>query len=225
MRRILLLVVLVVVSLAAFWLVRDVGWDSLGRHQSALRDWVGAHTVLAAVLFVGAYVVTAALSLPHAALLSVTGGLLFGVVAGTALSVVGATAGAALLLVVLRSVLGRTLARQRGRIPAAMRSRLERDGFLYLLAIRLVPLFPFWLVNLAAAVAGVRLAVFVPATLLGILPASAVLASIGAAAGEVLARGQVPDLSVLLAPRFLLPLLALAALSLLPVLFRGRAHA
>jgi uncharacterized membrane protein YdjX (TVP38/TMEM64 family) len=101
-----------------------------------------------------------------------------------------------------------------------MRAHLARDGFSYLLALRLVPLFPFWIVNLAAAVAGIRLTVFVPATLLGILPASFVLSWIGADVGGVLADGRTPDLSLMFSPRVLLPLLALAVLSLLPVLVR-----
>jgi uncharacterized membrane protein YdjX (TVP38/TMEM64 family) len=103
-----------------------------------------------------------------------------------------------------------------------VQERLARDGFSYLLALRLVPLFPFWVVNLAAAVANIRLAIFMPATFLGIAPASFVLSSIGAGVGAILADGKTPDLSVLFAPHVLLPLLGLAALSLLPVLLRRR---
>ena len=90
-----------------------------------------------------------------------------------------------------------------------------------------MPLVPFWIVNLAAAVAGIRVAVFFPATLLGIAPASFVFSSIGSGVGGILAAGGTPDLSVLFSPRILLPLLGLAALSLLPVVFRRRkgAHA
>jgi uncharacterized membrane protein YdjX (TVP38/TMEM64 family) len=126
---------------------------------------------------------------------------------------------------VLRSAFGATLNRQRDRIPDKMRARLARDGFSYLLALRLLPVFPFWIVNLAAAVAGIRLAVFAPATLIGIAPASFVLSWIGAGVGSVLAEGRTPDLSLLFRPRIVLPLLALAALSLVPALVRRRSHA
>jgi uncharacterized membrane protein YdjX (TVP38/TMEM64 family) len=88
--------------------------------------------------------------------------------------------------------------------------------------VRLVPLAPFWVVNLAAAVGGMSLRAFVPATALGIIPASFVLSSIGAGVGGVLTAGRTPDLSVLFAPRIILPLLGLAALSLLPVVVRWR---
>jgi uncharacterized membrane protein YdjX (TVP38/TMEM64 family) len=85
-----------------------------------------------------------------------------------------------------------------------------------------VPLFPFWLVNLAAAVVGMRLTVFVPATLIGIAPTSFILSSIGAGIGTILAEGGTPDLSILFSARILLPLAGLAVLSLLPAIFRRR---
>jgi uncharacterized membrane protein YdjX (TVP38/TMEM64 family) len=101
-----------------------------------------------------------------------------------------------------------------------VRPRLARDGFSYLLAIRLVPAFPFWLVNLAAALCGMRLLPYVAATLLGITPATFVYASIGEGVESVLASGGEPDLAVIFSPRVLVPLIALAALSLVPVAWR-----
>ena len=151
--------------------------------------WVAAHPISAASIFLLSYVLTAALSLPQGALLTVTGGLLFGTVLGFILTIIGATTGASILLVVLRTAFGATLGRQRRRIPEKLQARLARDGFSYLLALRLVPLFPFWLVNLAAAVAGIRLVVFVPATLLGIAPVSFAMSWIGAGINDVLTEG------------------------------------
>jgi uncharacterized membrane protein YdjX (TVP38/TMEM64 family) len=222
MRRFLPLLILIVLAVAAFFLLRGFGWDSLARHQAQLADWVGVHPVESAGLFVAAYIATAALSLPQGALLTVAGGLLFGTVLGCALTITGATIGASILLLVVRSAFAQTLERHRDRIPRQVQTRLARDGFLYLLALRLVPLFPFWVVNLAAAIAGIRLAVFVPATFLGIAPASFVLSSIGSGVGTILAQGRTPDLSVLFSARILLPLLGLALLSLLPALMRRR---
>ena len=155
------------------------------------------------------------------------GGLLFGTVLGCALTVTGATIGASILLLVVRSAFARTSGPASPPHSGAGPGTAGADGFSYLLALRLLPLFPFWVVNLAAAVAGIRLAVFVPATFLGIVPASFVLSSIGAGVGAILAEGRTPDLSVLFSAHVLLPLLGLAALSLLPVLLRRRpgAHA
>lgn len=222
MRRWLPLLLLVALAVAGVVLLRGIGWESLARHQGMLTDWVGAHPVGSAALYLLAYILTAALSLPQAAVLTVAGGLLFGAIVGSILTVTGATIGASILLVVVRTAFGKTLDRHRHRIPAHVQARLTRDGFSYLLALRLVPLFPFWIVNLAAAVAGIRLAVFFPATLAGIAPASFVLSSIGAGVGSILAEGRTPDLSVLFSARVLLPLAGLAVLSLLPALVRRR---
>ena len=222
MRRYAPLLVLAAIFVAAFVFLPGIGWNSLARHQQELLAWVVAHPLLAAAAYVLVYTLTAALSLPHGALLTVAGGLLFGAVEGCALTIVGATAGASILMMIVRNAFAGTAARHRDRIPEAMRQRLTRDGFSYLLALRLAPIFPFWLVNLAAAMAGLRLRVFIPATLLGILPVSFILSSIGAGVSSVLARGGTPDLSVLFAPRMLLPLLGLSVLSLLPTLLRRR---
>jgi uncharacterized membrane protein YdjX (TVP38/TMEM64 family) len=227
MRRFLPLVLLVVLAAAGFFLMRGVSWESVGRHQGALMAWVGEHPFNSAALYVVAYVLTAALSLPQASLLTVVGGLLFGSLLGCALAITGATIGASILLLVVRSAFAQTLERQRHRIPESMQARLARDGFSYLLALRLLPLFPFWVVNLAAVVAGIPLVVFMPATLLGIAPASFVFSSIGSGVGTILAEGRTPDLSVLFSAKILLPLAGLAVLSLLPALLRRRpgAHA
>jgi uncharacterized membrane protein YdjX (TVP38/TMEM64 family) len=225
MRRYLPLVALIVLAAAGYVLVRGVGWDTLARYQTVLSAWVAAHPIAAAGLYLLAYILTAALSLPPAAVLSVAGGLLFGAVIGCALTVTGATIGASILLVAVRSAFAPLLKRHRSRIPQQIQTRLARDGFNYLLALRLLPLFPFWIVNLAAAVVGIRLLVFVPATFLGIIPASFVFSSIGSGVGSVLAEGRTPDLSVLFSARILLPLAGLAVLSLLPALLRRRSGA
>lgn len=227
MRRILLLLVLVLLAWGLAWSVRDLGWASLARNQAALLDWVAAHPARAAACYVGAYIATAALSLPHAALLTVAGGMLFGAVTGTVLTAIGATVGACVLMFVLRALFKDQLDREQHRIPPGMRERLKRDGASYLLAIRCLPVFPFVLVNLACVVLGVRLAVFVPTTLFGVVPVSYILSLIGEDIAHVVAAGRTPDLAILFAPRVLTPLFGLAVLCLVPVLLRRRqaAHA
>jgi uncharacterized membrane protein YdjX (TVP38/TMEM64 family) len=222
MIRIIPLFLLIACAAAALLFGHGIGWDSLARHQNALAQWVAAHPVAAPALYLASYILVAALSLPQAAILTVAGGLLFGTTLGGVLTVIGATTGASILVLVVGSAFRGILERNRHRIPSVVQQGLARDGFLYLIALRLIPLVPFWIVNLAAAVAGIRLRVFVPATLLGIAPASFILSSIGAGVGTILSQGRTPDLSVLFGPRILLPLLGLAALSLLPVLFRRR---
>jgi len=216
-----LLTLLALLSAAlAAGLSHQVGWQDLARYQSALAAWVAAHPLLAPLLYALAYVAVAALSIPEAALVTIAGGLLFGTWLGGALAVIGSTLGASVLFLVARRALGGSLVQRGGSVLARTRAALQREGFAYLLAIRLVPAFPFWLVNLAAAFGGMRLLHFAAATVIGVIPGTLVLASVGDGLGNVLARGERPDLGVLFTPRILLPLLGLAALSLIPIAWR-----
>lgn len=201
-------------------LQHQLSWAALAAHQTALHALVALHPLASAAAYVALYAVAVALSLPGGAVLTVAGGLLFGVAPGAALAVIGATLGAILLFLVARYALYDLLAAKAGPLMARIRPGLERNGFSYLLALRLLPVFPFWLVNLAPALAGMRLAPYAAATVIGIIPGAVVFASIGAGVGDVLAGGGTPDLSLVLSPRILLPLLGLAALSLAPVAWR-----
>lgn len=222
LRHLLPLLTLLAVLLA-IWLsgVADqFSWEGLARHQADLAAWVAAHPLLAPLAYMAFYVVVAALSLPEAALVTVAGGLLFGTVLGGILAVIGATLGSIVLFLAARNALADRFVRRGGKVLARARDALQREGFSYLLAIRLIPAFPFWLVNLAAAIGGMRLLPFATATFIGIIPGTLVFASLGDGLGAVLARGQRPDLTIVFSPRVLGPLLALAALSLLPVIWR-----
>lgn len=222
MRRIVRPLIVLCLVVAAVQLGRHIDWDTVSRHQAELKAWAGAHPVFAAVSFMLAYIATAALSLPHGALLTVLGGFLFGAPAGCALTVIGATTGGAILMLGIRNLFAGTLRRHQHRIPEAVRGPLATDGFSYLLAVRFLPAVPFWLVNLAAAAVGLRLTAFVPATLIGIVPISYVFSSMGEGIGEILAQGGRPDMLVLFQPRILLPLLGLAAITIVSAVFRRR---
>jgi len=156
-----------------------------------------------------------AFSLPGGAVMTVAGGFLFGPWLGAGLAVAGATLGACALFLSARYALAETLARRAGPLLGKLREELRRDGFWYLLALRLIPLVPFWLCNLAPALAGMPFPAYAAATFLGIIPATTVFAGIGAGLGQVLDAGGRPDLSVVFSPGVLLPLAGLAALSLL----------
>ncbi len=196
-----------------------LSWAELARHQARLVALVAAHPVLAPLIYAALYTVWVALSIPEAALVTVAGGLLFGTILGGAMAVLGATAGAVILFLVARSAFADAMRRRAGAFLDRIRPKLHRDGFSYLLALRLVPA-PFWLINLAAALSGMRLLPYTAATLIGIIPATFVLAWIGAGVADVLTAGRSPDLGILFSVRVLGPLVALAALALLPVAWR-----
>lgn len=216
------LVVLVGVAVAIrFSGLQDyVSFAALGREQAALRGFIAAQPVAAPLAFIALYAAIVTLSLPLGTVMSVGCGVLFGVLPGAAYAVLGAWLGAIAVFLLARTLLGDVLARRGGRLLERVRPGLEQDGFSTLLALRLIPVVPFWVMNLAPALAGMRLAPYALATVLGIIPATTVFVAIGAGLGDTLATGARPDLSVLFSARVLLPLLGLAALALLPVLWR-----
>jgi uncharacterized membrane protein YdjX (TVP38/TMEM64 family) len=221
-RALPLLLILALLALAyAAGLHRALSWEALAARQADLRGWVEARPLATALAYVAVYAGAVAVSLPGAVVITVAGGLLFGTLAGAVLAVTGASLGAVAVFLLARGVLAPVLAARAGPFLARLRPGLERDGFSYLLALRLIPVLPFWLVNLAPALVGMRLAPFAAATVLGIIPATTVFASVGAGIGAVLQAGGRPDLAIVLSPPVLLPLLALAALSLVPVLWRA----
>lgn len=217
--------VLALVGLAAaayaFGLHRYLSFEYLGRQQQALAALVAAHPAAAVGCYLLAYVTAVLLLFPGTPVLTVAGGLLFGALPGAACAVLGATGGAVCLLLLLRRVFAGWLGGRGVRLVERVRPGLERDGFLYLLAARLLPVFPFWLVNLAAAAAGMRPGTFAAGTALGVTPSCLVYASVGAGLGGALAEGRQPSLpGIVLRPEVLLPLAALALLSLGPILWR-----
>jgi uncharacterized membrane protein YdjX (TVP38/TMEM64 family) len=133
---------------------------------------------------------------------------------------VAATFGATLLFVIARTSLGELFRQRSEGALARLKDGFAKGAFNYLLFLRLVPLFPFWLVNLVAAFLDVPLRTFVLGTAIGIIPGAAVYANVGSGLGSVLDRGQAPDLRIILSPPILVPILALAVLSLVPIAYR-----
>jgi uncharacterized membrane protein YdjX (TVP38/TMEM64 family) len=214
----LLVAVMVVIWRSGF--LDRLSWAGLAAERAAVSTWIDANRPLAMLMFLAVYIASVTLSLPHAALLTAFGGVLFGTLIGGMLAVVGATIGAVLLFLIARSAFAEALARRGGSLLGRLRDELHRDGFSYLLALRLVPLFPFWLINLAAALCGMRLRAYAAATLIGIMPVTFIYASIGAGLGDVLSTGGRPDFARVVSLPILAPLAALAVVSLLPVIWR-----
>lgn len=204
----------------ALGLHRHLSFETLRAHHAELASFVAGNRVLAAVLYVAAYAASTAASVPGGLVLTVTGGLLFGAWLGTALTVVGATAGATALFLVARSALGEGLRGRAGGAVERLANGFREGAFSYLLVLRLVPLFPFFVVNLAPAFLGVSLRTYVLATFIGIVPGSFVYASVGAGLGSVFARGEGFTAAGVLTPQVLTALIGLALLALVPVAYK-----
>ena len=217
------LAVVFLVALAwAFGLHRYLTLEALAAQREALAALVAARPVASAMVYVAAYIAVVAFSLPGGVVMTLAGGLLFGALLGAGLAVVGATIGAAVLFLLARSAFAPLVAGRAEGLLGPLRAGLARDGFFYLLSLRLVPVFPFWLLNLAPALLGMAFAPYLAATFLGIIPGTLVFAGIGAGLDEVFLSGGVPDLGVIFSWGVLLPLLGLALLSLFGAWWRRR---
>ncbi len=218
------------VGLAIYALRDTLTFETLRENRETLLAWRDANYMLAALGYMLVYVTVIALSLPGGAVMTLTGGFLFGLLPGTAMTVLAATTGATLIFLAAKAGFGdalhrRITAENSGGVLKRLEAGLRKNAFNYLLMIRLVPAFPFWLINLAPAFLGIRLRTYVAATFLGIIPGTAVYTWIGAGLGEVFARGEEPDFGIIFDPVILGPILGLAALAVLPVVIgriRGR---
>ncbi len=201
----------------AFGLDDYVTFDTLARHRGDLLAWVETRPLLAPLLYIVGYIAAIAFSLPGGVLLTVTGGFLFGPVFGALFAILGATGGATCVYLAARTALGERLRAKAGSSLQRLQAGFRQDAFSYLLVLRLVPLFPFFLVNIVPAFAGVPVRIYVAATFIGIIPGAFVFASVGNGLGAVFDAGQTPDLRIILKPQILLPILGLALLALIPV--------
>jgi uncharacterized membrane protein YdjX (TVP38/TMEM64 family) len=244
-RRILPLAVIIIFAGVADFTIGDGGisLESLVRHRANIDGFVAEHRVLAVLAYIGIYVVAVALSVPGAAFLTVAGGFLFGIVVGASAAVIGATIGATIIFLIARTALGEPLLRRAGARASQLAKGFREDAFSYLLFLRLVPVFPFFLVNLVPAFAGVRFCPFVAATALGIIPGAVIFALAGTGLDSVIAAQKnlyheciaakgsdchmAFDPAEVLTPRLIAAFVALGLLALIPVVlkyWRGRSR-
>jgi uncharacterized membrane protein YdjX (TVP38/TMEM64 family) len=238
--------------IAAGSLVFAMGWqryltlEQLAENRDTLRALIEGNFLLALAAFVALYAVSVALSLPGGAVLTIAGGFLFGWILGGIASVIAATIGATVVFVIAKSALSDVLEARAGPWLTRFREGFHEDAFSYLLFLRLVPIFPFWLVNLAPGLLGVPFTTYVVTTFLGIIPGTFAFALAGNGLDSVIAAQQAAhqaclakagergqelcpyglDPSALLTPELIAGLVALGLVSLIPVAlkwFRRRA--
>ncbi|MEM7443660.1 MAG: TVP38/TMEM64 family protein [Pseudomonadota bacterium] len=208
------------VAFFAFDLDRYFSFEMLQDHRQWLTEFVAANAVLASVGFFLAYALAIAISIPVGLILSLAAGFMFGVVWASILVVLAATTGASVAFLAARTALRGVIERRAGGWIKRLESGFRDSAFSYLLTLRLIPIVPFWLVNLVPALLGVRLTTFAIATLIGIIPGTVVFVSVGNGLGATLDRGETPNLGIIFDPAILLPLIGLAVLSLLPALYK-----
>ncbi len=236
---IILLVALAILAISQGW-HKFLTLEQLILHRETLSEYVSGNIFFALAGYMLIYVIVVALSLPGGALLSIAGGFLFGWVVGGFAIVIAATLGASILFLVARSSFGEVIAARAGPWLEKLSKGFRDDAFHYLLFLRLVPAFPFWLVNLAPALLNVKLRTFITATFFGIIPGTFAFAFLGSGLDSVIEAQQLAnqdcmsgtadctfklDVGALLTLELLLALGALGLIALLPIIvkkFRSR---
>jgi uncharacterized membrane protein YdjX (TVP38/TMEM64 family) len=211
-------VLLIIAALAIglfFWfdLGRFLTLESLKANRQALVDFYATHTLIMVAGFMALYIIQTALSLPGAAILSLAAGAIFGSIMGTVYAVISASIGATLAFLVTRYLLRDMVLGRFGSRLEGINKELELRGLNYLLFLRLVPIFPFFLINLAAGLTRLPLRTFVFGTLFGIIPGGFVFVNAGASLATI------TSISGIASPRVLGSFALLGLFALLPVFY------
>lgn len=214
----------IIAALIVFFAVggpKYISLNALREHQDVLKAFVADHAITSIIGFCALYALLTAISVPGASLLTIFGGFLFGLATGTIAVVIGATIGATFLFLAARTVFGESLAAKAGPFVKKFETGLKKNELSYLFILRLVPLFPFFIVNIVPALFGVKLRNYIIATFFGIIPGSLVYVSVGNGIGDALNAGQdIPLSGLMTRPAVIIPIVGLIVLSLIPIAYK-----
>ena len=215
-KRFVPLVILVILMMIIFFtgVYEKISLQSLQDHKDNLQAMVNNNTLLSVLGFMSIYILSVALSLPIATPLTLAGGFLFGKWLGTAYVVISATIGASIIFIVAQTSLGTTLREKAGTIYKRIETNMAENATGYLLFMRLVPIFPFFLVNIVPALFNVPLRTFVLTTFFGIIPGSFVYVNLGEQLSEI------ENLSDLVSTQILLAFALLGFFTLIPTIYK-----
>ena len=199
---------------------RWVSFDTLQSQYQSIGEWVSERPVKSAALYLLVFSLMVSCALPVGSVMITLGGFLFGIAGGTVLSVASAGIGAMVLFYATRLAGGDFFERRAGPTVAKLRSGFQKDAVGYLFFMRVVPVFPFFAVTVAASLLGMSARTFLLVTVAGIAPVNAAWAALGSNLGTLLDSREAITAELLLQPRFLLPIGALAVLAVVPVLLR-----
>jgi uncharacterized membrane protein YdjX (TVP38/TMEM64 family) len=188
--------------------------EALKANRDSLLTYTSANFATAVALFIGVYIVQTGFSLPGGAIMTLAGGFLFGSVLGTIFVNIGATIGATLAFLVARYLLRDWVEGKFGDRIEPIQARFSKNAFSYLMTLRLIPAFPFFLVNLVSGLTRVNLGTYVVATSLGIIPGSFVFAFAGKQLGSINSLGEIAS------PPVLMAFTLLGLLALMPLAYR-----
>ena len=214
---------ILVIGLVAFFVAggtKYLSFEMLSQNYKALNAYTANHYLLSALIFVCVYIIIAAFSIPGATIMTLLGGFLFGAVFGSVWVVIGATIGATITFLAVQTAFGDILKNKAGGTIQKMHAGFKENEFNYMLFLRFLPIFPFFIINIAAGVLGVSLRTFFFGTLLGIIPGSFTYAWVGSGLGYALSKGKEINMGIIFEPQVLFPIIVLAALSVVPIIYK-----
>jgi uncharacterized membrane protein YdjX (TVP38/TMEM64 family) len=215
----LFLILFLMVLVYAFASYHPLSWKTLREFHLVLKKFEENHPIAAPLLFMSLYIVYAVLSLPGIFFLSLLAGFLFVQPYSTVYVVVAATIGSSLLFLAARTAFGAMFVQYAGRFLNRMEKGFRENAFSYLLFLRLIPLFPFWIVNFAGAFFGVSFWIFTLTTFLGMIPSVFIYTQAGRGFSLMLESPDPLNPLNLFNPNLILALVGLAFLALLPILY------
>ncbi len=217
MKKKIALLIIIALAIGIFYyldLGRYLTLESLKTNRDYLLNYYSNHMLIFIVSYIAIYTMQTAFSLPGAAILTLAGGAVFGALMGTIWVNIGATIGAVLAFLLARNLLRDWVVKKFGKQMEALDKGLSESGMSYLLFLRLVPLFPFFLVNLACGITGLQLRTYIIGTMVGILPGSFVYANAGASIASINTMRDVAS------PRVLISFALLGFFALLPTVYK-----
>lgn len=216
----ILIIILLLIGFFASGLNQYFSLDWLKQNRETLINYTNQHTLFSALIFCLIYIIAVTVSIPGATILTLLAGFLFGIWLGTFYVVISASIGACILFIAARTAFYDLFHRKAAKWLTKFEKGFEENATSYLLFLRLVPIFPFWLINIIPAFLGVRLRTFAWTTLIGIIPGTAVYVAVGNGLGTVFSEGKALDLGIIFKPEVLIPLACLAIISLVPILYK-----
>jgi uncharacterized membrane protein YdjX (TVP38/TMEM64 family) len=218
------LVLLVLGGVLTAYFLFDLGqwfsFEALAARSVGARDLAIEQPFKVVALFLVTLSLVTLFCVPAVAIMQILSGFLFGVLLGTLLSVVAQTIGGLLAFLIARSTFRDSFTRLTGSYLAGLEAGFRANAFTYIVALRMTPVMPYWVVNIAPSLLGVSVMPFLLGTLLGAIPLTFVYATFGTGLGEVIEAGGSPDLKDLVTPRAIALVVVALLFAFAPILLR-----
>jgi len=213
---IVIILMIIIISIGGF---KFFTFENLKNQHILMQDYLKNHSILFPLIFIAAYIIATALSIPGAVFLTILGGYLFGKYIGTIYVAIGATLGASILFLAAKTAIKDFFIKKAGPLMNKIGIGFKKNAHCYMLFLRFIPLFPFWLVNIVPAIFNIRYTTFLWTTFIGILPGTFVFAQAGVGLKSILEQ-ETFSLKSIFTFEVNLTLILLAIFALIPVVFK-----